>query len=508
MSEALVLHIDGVERQATSSQTILQFLNGIGTNIPHLCHHGELSKVGACRMCVVQLANREELVSACLTPIQNGMVITTRSQKLNRIRHWNLQLLLKRHPLNCFECEKQGVCVLHQNYELSQADVPIFESKIATRTFRPFGAMLRFDESQCVRCSLCLRFLNEKFGLEGRVPLWEIDAVSPMEVASASLPNSSYDLNLTLLCPTSALSAEADFLKPPNWTLKSLETICIGCAKGCHTFVDYADREIVYIRPRFCAEINGNFLCNEGRKLTTYHNPTVREQIPSFKLKKYRDEISWTQGIALMGAEIKRLREHQAFSQTAIIVHPYLPLEDLFAVIFLFHEKLGFPIHILDAKDIGLEPIGDKWLRSDDYAPNRNGLELLEGSYGKFDSVSAIDFNRIEFGLLFIPETWKAEAVEPFCQEVGALPFSVIACAQKIKASKKFTLQLPLKTYLERECTFVAENHQIQISKGSISLVDQALSVVEMCEMLEVSLGAFTLKESLSQFMQEIQSQV
>jgi bidirectional [NiFe] hydrogenase diaphorase subunit len=137
MSEIL-LQIDGKEVSAREGMTLLEAARSAGIAIPTLCYHEKLEPYGGCRLCLVELESRggTRLVVSCVYPVENNLVVRTRSEKIDRIRKMILQLLLAHAP-DAFEL--QG---LAQEYG---ADKDRFEK----------------EASFCIHCGLCVRYCAE-----------------------------------------------------------------------------------------------------------------------------------------------------------------------------------------------------------------------------------------------------------------------------------------------------------------------------------------------------------
>ncbi|MFC1534383.1 2Fe-2S iron-sulfur cluster-binding protein [Thermodesulfobacteriota bacterium] len=137
MSEIL-LQIDGREVKATEGMTILEAAQSVGIVIPTLCHHEKLEPYGACRICTVEIEINgwKRLVASCLYPVTENLVVTTRTEKVDRIRKMILELQLAHAP-DAFELQE-----LAQEYG---ADKDRFEK----------------EASFCIHCGLCVRYCAE-----------------------------------------------------------------------------------------------------------------------------------------------------------------------------------------------------------------------------------------------------------------------------------------------------------------------------------------------------------
>ena len=137
MSEIL-LHIDDKAVRASDGMTVLEAAHSAGISIPTLCHHETLEPYGGCRLCIVEADVRgwTKLVVSCVYPVEEGLVVRTRSEKVDRIRKMILELLLAHAP----------------------------DAELLDDLAREYGAdKNRFEKvaSFCIHCGLCVRYCAE-----------------------------------------------------------------------------------------------------------------------------------------------------------------------------------------------------------------------------------------------------------------------------------------------------------------------------------------------------------
>ncbi len=183
MSE-IILTIDGTEVAATKGMTILEAAQKAGIYIPTLCHHELLEPYGACRLCMVEVENRGRIqyVVSCLYPVENNLVVRTRSEKVDKIRKMILELLLAHAP------DSRDLQELAKEYG---ADKNRFER----------------EASFCIHCGLCVRYcaeVKQKFavGFVDRGTKREISFVPKIAAEECWKCKECFPL-----CPTEALQA-------------------------------------------------------------------------------------------------------------------------------------------------------------------------------------------------------------------------------------------------------------------------------------------------------------
>ncbi len=155
------LEVNGRSIEAEKGETILSALNRHGIQVPTICSMKGLSPSGACRMCVVEVEGRENLVPSCSFPVEETMKIRTHSPRVLRARKINVELLLSSHPDDCLYCEQNGSCELQNLAE----DMNIRERRIpgkrtVQKVDRSSPAIVR-DPSKCILCGRCVRVCEE-----------------------------------------------------------------------------------------------------------------------------------------------------------------------------------------------------------------------------------------------------------------------------------------------------------------------------------------------------------
>ncbi|HUO29357.1 MAG TPA: bidirectional hydrogenase complex protein HoxU [Bryobacteraceae bacterium] len=158
------IKIDGEYIDATAGQTILEAARANGKYIPTLCYLEGLSAVGACRLCIVEVSGVGRLLPACTTPVQDGMSVTTSSERLTRYRRMALEFLFSERNHVCAVCVSNGHCelqamaeklgVTYVGYPYSYPHLPV------DVTHERFV----LDHNRCILCTRCVRACDEVEG--------------------------------------------------------------------------------------------------------------------------------------------------------------------------------------------------------------------------------------------------------------------------------------------------------------------------------------------------------
>jgi iron only hydrogenase large subunit-like protein/ferredoxin len=148
--------INGEQVKVKKGTTILQAANELGIEIPTLCFIEEINEIGFCRICVVEVEGEQDLVSACNTEVQNGMVIETDSDKVIESREASLALLASRHRFDCWRCPKDGMCEFYDLLKEHDIEFEEFGPGIPRKHDLIEGTAIMQDQSKCVLCKRCV----------------------------------------------------------------------------------------------------------------------------------------------------------------------------------------------------------------------------------------------------------------------------------------------------------------------------------------------------------------
>lgn len=155
------LEVNGSLIEAEKGETILSALNRNGLHVPTICSMKDLSPSGACRMCVVEVEGRENLVPSCSFPVEGPLKITTHSPRVLKARKTNVELLLSNHPDDCLYCERNGSCELQtlaEDLNIRERRMP--GKKSPYKIDRSSPAIIR-DPAKCILCGRCVRICEE-----------------------------------------------------------------------------------------------------------------------------------------------------------------------------------------------------------------------------------------------------------------------------------------------------------------------------------------------------------
>lgn len=275
--ETVKLTIDGREIVTTRGKKVIEAASQAGIAIPHYCYHPKLSIAGNCRMCLVEIEKAPRLQIACNTDVAEGMAVRTQSPRVLQARRAVMEFLLINHPLDCPICDQAGECRLQDYYmEHDRSPSRFVETKQHDRKREVFGPYVVFDGERCIKCTRCVRFLQEVTGTEELAVINRSDHETIALFPGKTLDN-PLSANVVDICPVGALTDRDFRFKVRVWYLKRTPSICPGCSTGCNIWVESSENRIARFKPRVNEEVNSHWICDEGRYC--FHGLTEVERL-------------------------------------------------------------------------------------------------------------------------------------------------------------------------------------------------------------------------------------
>lgn len=297
------LRIDGIDVSAKKGDTILEAAKNAGIKIPTLCFHEKLKPIGSCGMCVVEVDGYPDPVTACTTPVAEGLLVTTQSEHLSKLRKASLQLILVNHPLDCPVCDKAGVCTLQDltvEYGITQIEYQLPKRKF-TSAYRS-----TFIEHFPERCILCLRCVSA---------CKEIQNIGALElVKGEDGPRISYNPDKCVscgecvqICPVGGMLEKKTGLRWRAWETTEVRTTCPYCGVGCQQLLHVKDGKIVQVTGVEDGEPNQGRLCVKGRYGFDFIYSEERLKTPLIREKNGFREASWDEALDLVANTFRRI---------------------------------------------------------------------------------------------------------------------------------------------------------------------------------------------------------
>lgn len=239
MDEWCYIEVDGKAIKARKGSNVLDACLSAGIYIPNLCSHPAIKSIGACRLCLVEIAGMEEPVTSCTLEVEDGMVVTTSSEKIKTLRRVAMELILSEHPEDCSSCPKYGNCILQSVFQYIEAGNGRFRS--IEKLIPPVkdNPLLIHDEYRCIKCGRCIRVCSDVRGV-GVLKYYK-DENGDMLVGTGRTLLKDTDCRFcgacAEICPTGAIRDKEDIIDKSKPRFESY----VPCREACPAHIDIPD---------------------------------------------------------------------------------------------------------------------------------------------------------------------------------------------------------------------------------------------------------------------------
>jgi NADH-quinone oxidoreductase subunit G len=514
--ELITLTIDGQTVKVARDTTVLEAAKTVGIKIPHYCYHPGLSIVGSCRMCLVEIEKIPKLQPSCATPVAPGMVVRTRTPEALRNRQSVLEFLLLNHPLDCPVCDQSGECEL-QNYYMDHGcyDPRFNENKTKRKKAWPIGPRVILDQERCILCTRCVRFTQEisktaELAVHERGHLSEIAIFPGEELANP------YSGNVVDVCPVGALTDRDFRFQCRVWFLGRADSICPGCSRGCNVEIHYNerfnpryhDKRIHRLKPRFNAEVNRHWLCDEGRYSFHAVDAPERLRVPTLKQGGVLRPTDWNEAIRRSAEGLRRALDQYGPQAVAVLASPQMSNEELHRLRQLFQTELHVG-RIEYRVPSGGAVYADDFLVTADKNPNTRGADVLglEGS-GTDELLRACAEGQVRFLYVCYHDLMRACDADLVSKALAKVDFIVFHGAFGHATAGLADVQLPAAVYAEKAGTFTNFQGRVQRFNAAIQPLQETLPDLEIFAQLAAALGIAVPSASAEQVFREIGAQV
>jgi len=308
--EWITLTIDERPVTVPKGTTVLEACRMNDIPIPTLCHDPELTGVGACRLCVVEIENMRNLPPSCVTQAAQGMVVRTKTAKVVEARKTILELLVANHPLDCMTCQKMGNCDLAQYAYEYGVSGDVYRGERRCLPLDDSNPFILRDPNKCILCGKCIRVCEE---VQGRSVLGFSFRGFAAQVGPAfNLPYAESECvfcgSCVSVCPVGALQEKQMIGKGRPWEITKVQTTCPFCGTGCNFDLNVKDGKVIGVTSNPEAPVNGRALCVKGRfGLDMIHSPN-RLTTPLIKKDGEFVPASWDEALDLVAGKLSEIK--------------------------------------------------------------------------------------------------------------------------------------------------------------------------------------------------------
>ncbi|HBF87487.1 MAG TPA: ferredoxin [Bacteroidales bacterium] len=229
---SFLIDVNNKQINAQKGEMLLEVLKRNGIKVPTLCYIKDKFPSGACRMCVVENLKTGKLITACSSPVEEGMNVLTHSPRVVESRKTIVELLLSNHPDDCLYCVRNKNCELQSLSEELQVRERKIRGKKNGYYMDHSGASIVRDPDKCILCGRCVRICDEVMG---------VSAIDFINRGSKSIIGTTFNAGLNtsscvncgqciLVCPTGALSEKSHFVGVIDALNNPIKTVVVQYA--------------------------------------------------------------------------------------------------------------------------------------------------------------------------------------------------------------------------------------------------------------------------------------
>jgi NADH-quinone oxidoreductase subunit G len=331
--------LDGREVQAPENAMLVDAAKHGDVEIPVFCYEPKLGQpVGACRMCLVEIEGIPKLQTGCSTPVKDGMVVYTQSERVKTAQRSVVEFLLINHPLDCPVCDKGGECPLQDiTFGWGAGISRYIEPKRHFVKPLELSPLIAIDRERCILCYRCVRF-SQEVGEDYQLVLVERGAHSYVGTFDGHPYVAPFSGNIIELCPVGALTSRPYRFRARPWDVEDAGSVCTFCPAQCNVTLTVRDERAMRVLARENTEVDDGWLCDKGR--FAYQSFHVDERViePLLRDGGSLRPVSWERALGEAAAGLAR-----AADRTGAIVGGQSTNEEGLLLARVLREGLGAP---------------------------------------------------------------------------------------------------------------------------------------------------------------------
>ncbi len=323
------IELDGKKVEVLEGSMVMHAAEKAGTYIPHFCYHKKLSIAANCRMCLVDVEKAPKPMPACATPVTQGMIVRTKSDKAIKAQESVMEFLLINHPLDCPICDQGGECQLQDLAVGYGGSKSRYEEEKRVVFHKDVGPLISMQEmSRCIHCTRCVRFGQEvagvmELGLSHRGEHAEIETFVGQSVGS------ELSGNMIDICPVGALSSKPFRYSARTWELSRRKSVAPHDSSGANLVVQVKNNEVLRVVPLENEDVNECWIADRDRFSYEALNSADRLRAPMIKQGGEWKEVDWQTALEYVANGLNQISKDHGASSIGALVSPHSTLEEL-----------------------------------------------------------------------------------------------------------------------------------------------------------------------------------
>ncbi len=324
------IELDGKKVEVAPGSMVMHAAEKAGTYIPHFCYHKKLSIAANCRMCLVEVEKAPKPLPACATPVTQGMIVRTKSDKAIQAQQSVMEFLLINHPLDCPICDQGGECQLQDLAVGYGGTGSRYEEEKRVVPHKDVGPLISMEEmSRCIHCTRCVRFGQEVAGV---MELGMVNRGEHSEITTVmgDTVDSELSGNMIDLCPVGALTSKPFRYSARTWELSRRKSVSPHDSTGANLIVQVKNHKVMRVVPMENEAINECWIADRDRFSYEALNSEERLTQPMIKQGGEWKAVDWQTALEYVANGLKQIKEQYGAQSIGALVSPHSTLEELF----------------------------------------------------------------------------------------------------------------------------------------------------------------------------------
>ena len=324
------IELDGKKVEVAEGCMVMHAAEKAGTYIPHFCYHKKLSIAANCRMCLVDVEKAPKPMPACATPVTQGMIVRTKSEKAIKAQQSVMEFLLINHPLDCPICDQGGECQLQDLAVGYGGGSSRYEEEKRVVFHKDVGPLISMEEmSRCIHCTRCVRFGQE---ISGIMELGMIHRGEHSEITTVvgDTVDSELSGNMIDICPVGALTSKPFRYSARTWELSRRKSVSPHDSTGANLIVQVKNHKVMRVVPFENEAVNECWIADRDRFSYEALNGADRLTRPMLKQGGEWKEVDWQTALEYVANGVKQIKDQHGANAISALVSPHSTLEELY----------------------------------------------------------------------------------------------------------------------------------------------------------------------------------
>jgi len=323
------IELDGQKVEVPPGSMVMHAAEKAGTYIPHFCYHKKLSIAANCRMCLVDVEKAPKPMPACATPVTQGMIVRTQSDKAVKAQKSVMEFLLINHPLDCPICDQGGECQLQDLAVGYGGSGSRYQEEKRVVFHKNVGPLISMEEmSRCIHCTRCVRFGQEiagvmELGMSHRGEHAEIETFVGQSV------DSELSGNMIDICPVGALTSKPFRYSARTWELSRRKSVSPHDSTGANLIVQVKNHQVMRVVPLENEAVNECWIADRDRFSYESLNGSDRLTAPMLKQGGEWKTVDWQTALEYVANGLRQVRTEHGAGGIGLLASPHSTVEEL-----------------------------------------------------------------------------------------------------------------------------------------------------------------------------------